>query len=169
MSKRILVAYASKYGATEAIAERIAKTLEQAGLPVDCLAVQRAGELAPYGAVVLGSGVYAGQWRKEAATFLKANAEALAERPVWLFSSGPTGKGEPSALLQGWRFPKKLQPLADRIGPRDFAVFHGALDAAKMNRLERMMIKAVKAPAGDFRDWDAIEAWARGIAEALKA
>jgi len=30
------------------------------------------------------------------------------------------------------------------------------------------MIKKVKAPPGDFRDWDAITAWATAIAAALK-
>jgi hypothetical protein len=29
------------------------------------------------------------------------------------------------------------------------------------------MIKNVKAPMGDFRDWNAINAWARAIADAL--
>ena len=169
MSKRILVAYASKYGATEAIAERIVKTLEQSGLQVDCLAAHRAGDLAPYGAVVLGSAVYAGQWRKEAAAFFKANAEALAERPTWLFSSGPTGTGDPVALMHGWRLPKGLQPVADRVAPRDIAVFHGFADPARMNRLERIMIKAVKAPAGDFRDNAAIDAWAKRIAADLSS
>jgi hypothetical protein len=30
------------------------------------------------------------------------------------------------------------------------------------------MLKMVKAPVGDFRDWQAIVAWAGEIAEALK-
>ena len=29
------------------------------------------------------------------------------------------------------------------------------------------MIKMVKAEAGDFRDWEAITAWAEGVAAAL--
>jgi menaquinone-dependent protoporphyrinogen oxidase len=32
---------------------------------------------------------------------------------------------------------------------------------------ERMMVKAVRAPEGDFRDWQAIEAWAASIARDL--
>jgi len=99
---------------------------------------------------------------------LKANEEMLAERPVWLFSSGPTGEGDAVELTDGWRFPKALQPIADRIGPRDVAVFHGVLDAKKMNFIEKWMIKKVEAPLGDFRDWDAITSWAEAIADALK-
>jgi len=167
MDTHVLVAYATKYGATAEIAEKIGQALRQAGLRTDVLPANRVSDLTPYKAVVLGSALYIGQWRKEAATFLRANEKALAERPVWLFSSGPTGEGDPVALTQGWHFPKSLQPIADRIRPRDIALFHGALDAKKMNLIEKWMIKNVKAPVGDFRDWDAIDAWARAISDAL--
>jgi len=168
MDGRVLVTYATKYGATAEIAERIGQVLRQAGLDVEVLPAERVGNLQAYKAVVLGSAVYIGQWRKQAAAFLKANEKALAERPVWLFSSGPTGTGDPVELTQGWRIPKGLQPVADRIKPRDMAVFHGSANVEKMNFLEKWMLKNVKAPAGDFRDWEAITAWATAIADALK-
>jgi menaquinone-dependent protoporphyrinogen oxidase len=69
--------------------------------------------------------------------------------------------------LRGWRFPKDLQPVADRIQARDITVFHGAVDGKKLNLIERQMLKTVKAPLGDFRDWDAITAWATAVAGAL--
>ena len=65
--------------------------------------------------IVLGSAVYIGRWRKEAARFLKANEKILSHRLVWLFSSGPTGKGDPIKLTDGWLFPKALQPIADEL------------------------------------------------------
>lgn len=65
-------------------------------------------------------------------------------------------------------FPKALRPIADRIEARDVAVFFGAVDLDKLNPLERWMFKNVKSPIGDFRDWDAITAWATGIAAALR-
>jgi menaquinone-dependent protoporphyrinogen oxidase len=100
---------------------------------------------------------------------LEDNAGQLAERAVWLFSSGPTGEGDPLELIHNWRFPENLEPIADRIQPRDLAVFHGALHPEKLNMLERFVVKNVKAPTGDFRDWAAIEAWATSIAAALTA
>jgi menaquinone-dependent protoporphyrinogen oxidase len=71
-------------------------------------------------------------------------------------------------LAQGWRFPGKLQPIADRVRPRDVAIFHGAVDVGKLNLIEKWMLRNVKAPIGDFRDWDAITSWAAAIADALK-
>ena len=168
MGKPILVAYATKYGATAEIAERIGEVLRQEGLSAEVRPADRVGDLNTYRAVVLGSAVYIGQWRKEATKFLKANETVLAEKPVWLFSSGPTGKGDAVELAQGWRFPGKLQPVADRIGPRDVTLFHGAASLDKLNGIERWMLKMVKAPVGDSRDWEAIAAWATDIAGELR-
>jgi menaquinone-dependent protoporphyrinogen oxidase len=167
MDTQILVAYATKHGATAEIAEKIGQVLRQAGLSTDVLPAQRVDDLSPYQAVILGSAIYMGQWRKEAATFLGTNEKALTERPVWLFSSGPTGEGDPIQLLKGWRLPKAQQPIADRIRPRDIAVFGGALDPKKMNLFEKWIIKNVKASLGDFRDWNAIDTWAKAISDAL--
>ena len=168
MDVQVLVAYATKYGATAEIAEKIGQVLRQAGLHVDVLPADRVGDLSPYRAVVLGSAVYAGQWRKEAAMFLEANEKQLADRPIWLFSSGPTGEGDPVQLMKGFRFPEAQQPIADRIRPRDIAFFHGVLDMKELSLAEKLIVKGIKAPVGDFRDWDAITSWATAIADALK-
>jgi menaquinone-dependent protoporphyrinogen oxidase len=168
MDIRVLVAYATKYGATAEIAEKIRQVILQAGMQTDMLPADRVSDLAPYKAIVLGSAVYVGQWRKEAVAFLEANEKAMAKMPVWFFSSGPTGEGDPVQLMQGWRFPEAQQPIANRIQPRDTAFFHGVLDMKKVNLAERLVIKSLKAPVGDFRDWDAITSWAATIASALK-
>jgi menaquinone-dependent protoporphyrinogen oxidase len=168
MATQVLVAYATKYGATAGIAEMIGQVLQEAGLDVDVKQVDQAGDPTAYQAVVLGSAVYIGRWRKEAARYLQAHEKALAQRPVWLFNSGPLGEGDAAELAGDLGFPKGLRPIADRIQPRDIVVFHGAVDLQKLNPLERWMFKNVKSPIGDFRDWDAIDAWATGIAEELK-
>jgi menaquinone-dependent protoporphyrinogen oxidase len=168
MDIKVLVAYATRYGATAEIAEKIGQVLRQAGFDADVLSANRVGDLTPYKAVVLGSAVYMGQWRREAARFLRANEQALAGRPVWLFSSGPAGEGDMAELLQGWRFPKGLQPVADRLRPRDAAIFRGAVDPEKLTPVHKWILNNVEAPVGDFRDWDAITSWAAAIADALK-
>jgi menaquinone-dependent protoporphyrinogen oxidase len=164
---RVLVAHGSKYGATAEIAERIGKVLREQGFEVDVLPAGKVRELAHYGAVVLGGALYIGRWHRAAATLLIKRELDLAKVPTWLFSSGPTGPGDPVQLVQGQKLPKDLRAAADRIKPRDVAVFHGWLDETKMNALERQAIKMIKSPTGDFRDWQAIEAWARSIAEVL--
>lgn len=169
MNRDILVTYASKYGATKEIAEKIGEGLRQEGLQAEVLPVDRIRDLTPYKAVILGSAVYIGKWNKEAVVFLQTHAETLVDRPVWLFSSGPTGEGDPVELLEGWRLPADLQPVVDRIHPRNIAVFHGYINPDKINFIEKWAVKSVvKKPFGDFRDWDMIVSWTTTIAEALK-
>jgi len=167
MDKRVLVTYASKHGGTAEIAIKVGEVLKGIGLAVDVVSVKQVKNLESYGAVVLGSGVYIGKWLKDATKFVESNESKLAAIPVWFFSSGPTGEGDPVELLKGWRIPPALEPAADRIKPRDMAVFHGTLDINKLNFIEKFMIKQVEAPVGDFRDWDAITAWAETIEKAL--
>ena len=169
MDGNILVTYASKYGATREIAEKTGEVLREAGLQADVLPVNSIRDLSSYKAVILGSAVYVGEWRKEAADFLRTHQKALADRLVWLFSSGPTGEGDPIELVEGMCLPAALQPIADRIQPRDIAVFHGDIDPEKINPIEKWAVKSlVKKPFGDFRNWDAIIAWAASIADTLK-
>jgi menaquinone-dependent protoporphyrinogen oxidase len=169
MNQNVLVTYASKYGATKEIAERIGEVLREAGLQTDVCPVNGIQHLDPYMAVILGSAIYVGKWHKEAIEFLETYQKILADRPVWLFSSGPTGEGDPVALVEGKRLPVALHPVADRIHPHDMAVFHGYINPDKINFIEKWVIKSlVKKPFGDFRDWDTITSWATSIADALK-
>jgi menaquinone-dependent protoporphyrinogen oxidase len=168
MELKVLVAYATKYGGTREIAERIGLVIRESNYSVDVIPVDEVPGLGEYGAVVLGSAVYVGQWRKEAAAFLKDNEEDLSKCHVWLFSSGPTGKGDPDELMEGFHFPLSLQPVADRIHPRDIVFFHGILDLKKLGLPEKIVVKGIKAPIGDYRDWDSITSWAQSIVEALK-
>lgn len=168
MSKQVLVTYATKHGATTGIAEKIGEVLQKEGVPTDVVPVKKVKDLAPYTAVVLGSAVYIGRWRKEAVQFMEKNEQALAARDVWIFSSGPTDEGDPVELVEGWTLPDKLKPVAGRIQPHDIAVFHGVLDPEKMNFIERTMLNRMDVPVGDFRDWEMIAEWATAVANTLK-
>ena len=169
MNNHILVTYASSYGATKEIAEKIGEVIQQSGLQVEVSPVKDVREVTSYGAVVLGSALYVGAWLKEAVDFMKLNEKKLADLPVWIFASGPTGEGDPVELLDGKVLPAALQPVIDRIQPRDVAVFHGFINPDKLNFVQKLAItKLVKKPMGDFRDWDAIAGWASMVADSLQ-
>ncbi len=168
MNAKLLVTYASKYGATKEIAQRVGDLLCQAGLQAEILPVERVSDVTPYQAVILGSAVYVGKWIKSACEFMKKHEVSLAQRPVWLFSSGPTGQGDAVSLLDGWRLPADQKVLIDRIQPRGITVFHGNIDPARVNLIERTAVQALKKPFGDFRDWDAITSWAESIAQTFR-
>ncbi len=162
---KVLVAYASKHNSTAEIACTIGAILQQSDhFEVDIRSVEGVEEVSPYEIVVLGSAIYAGQWQSSAANFLKRHEQELAQRQVWLFSSGPTGEGDPKTLIKGWEFPQSLQPIVEHIQPRGVTLFHGKLDPATLNHLERLLVKGVHAPLGDYRDWDMIRQWATEIA-----
>ncbi len=159
----ILVAYASKHGATRGIAERIGVTMQRLGKHAEVAAVAEAGDVESYEAVVVGSAVYYGSWMKEATEFVRQHHAVLARRPVWLFSSGPLGQEITDIEKQ----PKELPEFQDLIAPKDHCMFSGAIDHARLSFPERMVLKAVHAPEGDFRDWAAIDTWTEGIVHAL--
>ena len=167
MGRRVLVTYATKYGATAGIAERIRQVLRGEGLQTDVIPVERVRDLALYEGVVLGSPLYMGRWRKDATRFLADKQGELATKPLWLFSSGLTGENDTDATDESG-LPQAVRSIADRLGPRGIIYFDGRIDPRKLNVLERLVMRVVKAPVGDFRDFGAITEWARSIARDLK-
>jgi menaquinone-dependent protoporphyrinogen oxidase len=176
---KVLVAYASKAGSTKGIAEFIGERLRQQGVEADVQEVGAVRNVMGYDAFVIGSALYMFHWNKEARQFVSRNRASLSSRPVWLFSSGPVGtqtkdpQGRDVRAVSG---PKEIDELRDAVKPLDHRVFFGALDGSKLKgtmgftyRLVRRSQAARESmPEGDFRDWKEIEAWADGIARALK-
>lgn len=174
---RVLVAYATRHGATGGIAERIASTLRDKGCEAESLPVDDVKGIAGYDAVVLGGAAYMFHWLRPATAFAKKHRKELAELPVWLFSSGPLGtdlvddKG--NDVLASSR-PKEFDKLASLLQPRGEQVFFGAYDpdappVGVGERFVQHMSAAREAiPAGDFRDWEAIDEWAEQIAAELE-
>ena len=174
---RVLVAYASRHGATAGIAERVAAGLRDAGMVAEARPVAQVSEVEAYDAFVIGAAAYMFHWLKEATRFVKRHRAVLRERPVWLFSSGPLGTDavddEGRDVLETTR-PRAFDELHDLVDPRDERVFFGAWDpdappVGVGERLLRHMPANDAMPAGDFRDWPAIDAWAAEIARELDA
>jgi menaquinone-dependent protoporphyrinogen oxidase len=157
---RALVAVATKHGATAEIAEVLSGELADHGLDVKVLDMDDVDDLDPYGAVVLGSAIYAGQWLKAARRFVDEHGEELADRPTWLFSSGPLGDPPRPAAENAVH----LESILAVTGARGHRVFAGKLDKTRLSFPERAIAFTFRAADGDFRDLDAVRAWACEIA-----
>jgi len=171
---RVLVVYASKYGSTKGIAERIAQTLNASGQQAAAVSASTAGVLDGYDAYVIGSAAYMFSWLGEAADLVRRNTAMLSTKPVWLFSSGPIGTDTRDAQGRDIRettVPREIVEFKAAIHPRDHHIFWGAFDHTKLNFTHRMVyaLPAMKKLLidGDYRDWDEIDAWAKSIAASL--
>jgi menaquinone-dependent protoporphyrinogen oxidase len=158
----VLVAVASKHGSTIEIGEAIADELGRMGIEAEVREVAAVADLDQHDAVVLGSAVYMGRWLPAARRFAQAHLFALRERQVWLFSSGPIG--DPPKPVDK---PPDLDNAAAALWAKDARIFAGRLDPSVLGFGERLVTKAVQAQPGDFRSWEEIRTWARGIGAAL--
>lgn len=158
----MLVAFASKHGSTREIAEEIGATLRASGLEVDVRPAAETRSIAPYTAVVLGSGLYSATWLRDANRFLRAHAAALRQRPVWIFSSGPLDQ---SARWADIPMTPHVAAEAAAIEVRGHRTFGGRL-LAETPGLDPAVLQTHRT--GDFRDWEAIRAWAAEIAVDLR-
>lgn len=159
----VLIAYASKYGSTKEIAEHMAMMLRREGLAVQVKDAESVSSLHAYDAVVLGSSLYFDTWLPEASELLESFQDELSEKQVWLFSSGLS----PQVGPEEWLFPKALQPLVKKIKPRAVALFGGKINAQQLSLEDWLLNPSLRVEAGDYRNWNEIEAWARAIAKTL--
>jgi menaquinone-dependent protoporphyrinogen oxidase len=167
MFNRTLVTYASRYGSTQEIAERIAKTLERQGIATTIQAAQDVRSIASYEAVVIGSAVYGGVWLPEAKDFIERFQKELAGKEIWVFSSGPATHDDPVKVLGGWHSPENLEETLAIIRPQATALFSGKIDATKLSAQDYLVSSSLRGTSGDYRNWSAIEGWAEEIAFAL--
>jgi|SRR5215472_7748954 len=159
---KVLVCAASKYGATSEIAQAVADVLAERGCEVTVLPPGKVGSVEEFDAAVLGSAVYMGQWLKPARKLAERSADALAARPIWLFSSGPIG--EPAMPADN---PVDVTKILQATKASDHQIFTGKLAKEQLSFPDRAIVSAIRAQEGDFRDWAQIRDWATGIADAL--
>ncbi|MHB0856160.1 MAG: flavodoxin domain-containing protein [Anaerolineae bacterium] len=162
MGGRILVAYASQHGATTGVADAIGKTLAEGGLEVDVRPMQEVKDLSPYRAVVAGSAIHGGKWLPEAMAFVQEHQSALGRMPTATFLV--------CGMLASTTTPYRnqvadwLQPVRSLVKPVAEGCFAGAILFKNYGLFEglgmRIFAATIKVKGGDYRDWDAIRAWA---------
>jgi menaquinone-dependent protoporphyrinogen oxidase len=163
----LLVAYASRHGATAEIAARIASRLIDSGAAVDLRPVGEVETLEPYDAVVLGAPVYDQSWPSEVGAFIAGHSDDLAARPLWLFSVGSFG--DTKLLIGGLmhKEPKGIAEIRNKIRACEYRVFQGVIHKQQWPFWSRLFFHAFGGRFGDHRDWPTIDAWADEIAVVL--
>jgi menaquinone-dependent protoporphyrinogen oxidase len=162
MEKRVLVTYASKYGSSGGVADAIGKELCSKGVAADVVLIKNAGNISSYQGVVIGSAIYMGKWMPEAVDFVKKNRDVLRQVPVAYFLvcmtlARPTEKNRAEVLS----YVDPILKAVPEIKPVGIGTFAGALDYNNLSWLNKKILKSKGSPEGDFRDWNAIRAWAR--------
>jgi menaquinone-dependent protoporphyrinogen oxidase len=162
LSASVLVAYATRYGSAQEVAEAVAATLRERGLEVDTQPMRDVRSLEGYRAVVLGTAIYMFRLHKDARRFLSRHREVLVHRPVAIFALGPFNDEEKEWQGVRLQLDKELArypwftPIAQEV-------FGGKFDPAKL-RFPYNLVPALKRlPASDIRDWNAIRAWASSL------
>jgi menaquinone-dependent protoporphyrinogen oxidase len=164
MTARVLVTAASRHGATHEIGAAIADGLRSRSVDAHFRPAEELGSLDGYDAFVIGSAVYVGHWLDPAKDLVAEHAAALAGAPLWLFSSGPLG---PPEALKPEGDPVEVDALTATVEAVEHRVFAGRLEKKLLGFGEKALVVAVRAPEGDFRDWNAIDAFAGEIAAHL--
>ncbi len=167
---KVLVAYATSYGSTKEIAEVISETLRNQGLAVDCEPMRNVRILEGYSAVVLGAPLYMFHWHKDALRFLSQHRKVLADHlPIAIFAGGPFGKEEGNE----WQEVRAKLDLElakfPWLTPVSVEIVGGKFDPTKLRFPYNLIPALKKMPASDLRDWVAIRAWAKSLAEKFLA
>jgi menaquinone-dependent protoporphyrinogen oxidase len=167
VDNRVLVAYASKAGSSAEVAGVIGKRLGDRGAAVDVRRARNVRSLDGYGAVIVGSAIRAGQWLSEASGFVKTHREALATRKTAFFTLCMTLQQDTPKSRE--TVAAYLRPVREILEPDKIEFFAGKMDYGRLALLPRLIVKGMKVPEGDFRNWDAIGAWADALCDEMLA
>ena len=163
---KILVAYATKAGSTAEVAAEIGRVIEsKSGHKVDVRPVGKAKEVSGYDAVIIGSAIRVGKWLPEATKFVEKHRDALSQVPVAYFTVCLTLSEDTEENRR--KVAAYLDPVCEVVQPVDVGLFAGVMDYSKLPFILRLMMKKMGSPEGDFRDWEAIRAWAADLCPAL--
>ena len=160
--RSILLAYATRFGSTQEVAETITAALREAGLEVDIQPMQQVKGLDHYDAVVLGAAIYNARWHPDAHQFLSQHQETLRQRLVVIFALGPLSNSDTAMRNSRRQLDKELAKYP-WLKPVALEMFVGKYDPAKLGFFERLL-----STASDRRDWDAISAWAAALPTQLQ-
>jgi menaquinone-dependent protoporphyrinogen oxidase len=154
---RILVAYASRCGATAEIAQALGRDLQSRGYKPEVLPVAKVSQLRGYQAVLLGSAVRAGNWLSEATDFVRQRQREIQAVPNAFFSVHMMNIGDDEKSRNGrLRYLDRVRKI---MRPDSEVFFAGRMDMDRLSFGERLICKVMGGSSKDLRNWPAIHAW----------
>jgi menaquinone-dependent protoporphyrinogen oxidase len=172
---KAIVVYGTRYGSTPKVAEEIAAVLREGGIEAEAFdAARHPPPPAGYDLVIVGSAIRNDTWTKETLSYLKNHRPALAGCRVALFaccatvlSPNLTPKIRIKYLEDVVRKNLSRPPIATGLfgGCFDFRGRHGIMYSLTSGAFMKDLAARGMDVYGicDFRDWDAIRAWARTL------
>jgi menaquinone-dependent protoporphyrinogen oxidase len=161
---KVLVAYGTKRGGTQGIAEMIDTDLRDLGVTVDLREAGHVKTLAGYDAAIIGGSVYAFRWHRHTLHLVKKHAAEFRGIPTWLFCAGPIGDEADHPENFEKFVPKSMKQAAADIGARGYVVFGGRLEPDARGFVAGKM---AKSHSGDWRDPAAVKTWVQDIVNTL--
>ncbi len=179
---RVLIAFCTRYGATESTSEEIAQVLREEGLEVDVVNLknEKVKNISEYDIVMVGAGMQMSRWCKESEKFLDKFQNELREKKHVIFISSAAkalleydGKTEEMEENQQKWLVDKVERYS--LNPVSISIFGGVWDYNKMGfvfkktmgpfriKLEEVGIPEVEPGVYDTRNWDEIRVWAKEL------
>jgi len=170
--KKILIAYATKHGATSSAASKIADVLCEEGFQVDLKLARKVKNISEYDAVIVGSPIYIGQWLCGARQFLNRYQAVLAEKQVAVFVTCTYLKDDDATPERRARAKELyIDPIFEKlpeIEPVSSGILSGEFLYKELYPVEYILMKLAKFPEGDFRNEEKIRTWALEISALLQ-
>jgi menaquinone-dependent protoporphyrinogen IX oxidase len=179
---RALIVYGTRYGAAASTAEEIANVLQQQGVEARVVNAkdEKITSIVEYGLVIVGSGIMMNRWTAEPEKFLGKFKKELANKKLALFvCCGSATSDQPQAIAKAKQ--KYLEEKAAKLNfkPVALGLFGGVYNynkvpwyAKKAMEMDRPQVevrfKETAPGIYDTRDWNAIRAWARELAQKVK-
>jgi len=175
---RVLICYGTRYGSTSEVVQEMSQTARELGVQVDVVNLENETpfpEPEGYDLVIIGSGIRAGQWKKEPLKFIEQKLKSLSKTKVALFVvSGYAGNPDKVAEAQA-EYLDSMPEKYPGLSPISTALIGGVFEFKKYNLVIRALVKNIvknQYPPNaeipekiDFRDWDMIRDWITGLVQ----
>lgn len=175
MQPRVLIAYITRSGSTEDVAEAMGMTLEEAGVRTDVKPMADVESISEETSLLLGTALYIGHFPREFHSFAVRFKRELSDLRPWIFVLGPTDK-DPKHFSLAEDQARREFAKYPWLHPADVRVLGGKFDPnhLKLPFPFSLVMKLPgnpmrKLPPSDIRDWEWIRGWASEIAERLNA